>query len=174
MKRPYLLALATTSLLLWAACGRATLGPLDDEPYTSSNGSGGTGAAGGSGGTSSNGGMGGTTDSVVSTAITATNVTNVSVSVGPTTCDMSGDCGVCAQCAQSGPCIPAFQTCAANPECIAFGDCLDNCMGQGCFPQCAQQFPNGVQDYILAVQCVVCDVCEEDCEEQAPPQLCEF
>jgi len=169
MKRAFLLLFTATTMLLGAACaGRATLGPLDDETGTSSSGSG----AGGSGGTSSNGGMGG----MGNTTTTNTSTTSTtSTTTGPTTCDMSGDCGACAQCSMQGPCGPLFQACQANPECVAFGDCLNNCGNQqGCFPSCAQMFPNGVQDYITAIQCVVCDECEFDCAGQAPPMLCDF
>jgi hypothetical protein len=171
MKRAFLLLFTATTMLAGAACaGRATLGPLDDETGTSSSGSG----AGGSGGTSSNGGMGG----MGSTTTTTTNTTSTSTTTtttGPTTCDMSGDCGACADCSIQGPCSPLFQACQANPDCNAFGDCLNNCGGQqGCFPSCAQMFPNGVQDYIAAIQCVLCDECASDCAGQAPPMLCDF
>jgi hypothetical protein len=52
---------------------------------------------------------------------------------------------------------------------------MQNCGGGGgCFPNCSQQFPGGVQDYIDSLQCILCIECEVDCEGQAPPQLCNF
>jgi len=88
---------------------------------------------------------------------------------------MSGDCQICAECAQMGACMDEIQNCFTDSECQAFADCFAMCQGTpGCFPNCAMMHPMGVELYIAAVQCMLCDECPVDCEDFTPPQLCDL
>jgi hypothetical protein len=122
-------------------------------------GSGATGASGGSGGVAGNGG--------------SPNGPVTTVTTGPIDCDGQGDCGTCVQCAVNGPCQSLVRMCQSSMACVAFAMCFEGCQGQmGCFPMCAQDNPDGANEWVEMVQCFFCDVCQTDCE--APPMLCNF
>jgi hypothetical protein len=46
---------------------------------------------------------------------------------GMSVCDNSGDCGLCKDCAFEATCIDAYQACKAEPECIAYANCIAPC-----------------------------------------------
>ena len=46
---------------------------------------------------------------------------------GMSTCDNSGDCGLCKDCAFEATCVDAYQACKAEPECIAYANCIAPC-----------------------------------------------
>jgi hypothetical protein len=170
------------ALLVVAACGgRASLGDEYLEPsapggYGASAGNGGTGAVAGNGGTGAVGGNGGS--GAVAGNGGAPNgpgpSTTVSVTTGPEDCDGTGQCDACIPCAAMGPCFGEVQMCQASPDCQAFSDCMQMCGGggMGCFFQCAQDNPDGANEWIAMIQCFICDACPQDCDGVGPPQLC--
>jgi hypothetical protein len=77
------------------------------------------------------------------------------------------------QCAFETVCQGAVNACLSNPNCEQMANCVDNCnMGPGCFQMCAQGNPEGAMLYVDAIQCLVCDACEFDCDGMAGPELC--
>ena len=149
-----------------AACGARSTMSTGDE--ASSGGSSGVSRGSTTTQSSSNG--------VTSTSgITTTATTSISSSSTGGGCDNSGDCQICAECAQMGPCSDEIEDCFTDAECQAFANCFGMCQGTpGCFPDCAMMHPEGVQLYVAAIQCILCDECPVDCEGFAPPQLCDF
>jgi len=142
--------------------GRAAL-----EAYTNQSLAGPAGAGGSGVGGAGEGGRGG--DSI-SVAVTTVSVGSTG-SANPG-CDGQNDCGACASCAFDTTCEEEADDCFSTPECEEFNDCLDECTDNDCFEPCARRNPEGAQLFVNMLRCVLCDACEEDCEDDAPPQLC--
>jgi len=149
-----------------AACGgRAAL-----EAYELGDGA---GAASSGGNDSTTSGSDTSTDTSTSTS-TSTSTTTTTTTTPTPSCDLSGSCDLCADCAFNGPCAQIWEACFQSQPCLAFMDCLDMCSGGMCFPQCMQNNPQGGQQYLGALQCVLCDQCAMDCDGAVPPMLCDF
>lgn len=84
---------------------------------------------------------------------------------GGNTCDGSGDCQTCNACADMGACAPSLEACNANADCISLWTCLSSCLSgdTACESDCYVMNPNGENDYIAYVSCVVCSECFSDC-----------
>ncbi len=157
--------------LVMAACGGKA---IVDPPLPT-----GAGGAGGAGGQTATGGASvvsvvTTTTSnnavVTTTAQTSSVSTTVTTSSGPNSCDGTGQCDICFECSTQGPCVSDWIACSQSDACVGMSQCMEGCMGQTCFQTCAQQNPGGVQLFLAALQCSLCDACSSDCDP--PPQLC--
>jgi hypothetical protein len=88
----------------------------------------------------------------------------------PTSCDV-GDCNTCSQstCAQNA-CTAEINACVANPACIAFDNCVGNCMDSACYSMCELQDPTGYPLWYTAINCIYCstDTCAQDCTGTCP------
>jgi hypothetical protein len=75
------------------------------------------------------------------------------------TCYDVVDCDNCVAEAQSpgGPCETETNVCAANEECVAFSVCLGECEDSDCGSECAEDHPDGVDDYLALYTCVLGD-----------------
>jgi hypothetical protein len=102
----------------------------------------------------------------VSTAVSST--ATVSSSSGPPpSCDGTGDCFVCQQCATmfGGPCSDLADQCSANPECSALQGCLMGCApgDDTCTSTCMNVHAMGVADFEVLNDCTTCQACSLDC-----------
>jgi hypothetical protein len=83
-----------------------------------------------------------------------------------TTCEAL-DCSTClgSDCARAA-CASEIAACDANSDCLSLGQCLQFCSDVNCQTNCANQFPQGVTDYMAARNCLVCDpdVCFDECD----------
>ncbi|MBX7079586.1 MAG: hypothetical protein K1X88_10395 [Nannocystaceae bacterium] len=64
-----------------------------------------------------------------------------STTTGNPECDAPTDCATCWQCARFGECKPAYDQCAANPDCAGSIACIDymcpaDGLQQDCFDHC--------------------------------------
>ncbi|MEO7330918.1 MAG: hypothetical protein ABI193_20250 [Minicystis sp.] len=116
-----------------------------------------------------------TTDAVTTTTSsgdgsTTTTTTSASTSAAATTgsgggsCDGSGDCNTCGNCAINAQCFPQMNGCISDAECSGLIDCLSTCQDDVCANACADARPAGMQLYIALITCVLCDACFSDCQ----------
>jgi hypothetical protein len=61
--------------------------------------------------------------------------------------DASPDPTACTECVQTGTCAAEFDTCASNPDCPLYSDCLAECEDDACKQGCKDQFGGGPGDY---------------------------
>ncbi len=159
MGRTYATLVAGLGLLF--ACAS----PDDDSWQGAADDELGEGAAG-AGGSSS-------TKTVTSGATTTASVTtgvSSSATVGGSTstvttgggCD-SGSCDSCQQCAMNGACAASIDACLNDTACYALLECLNACVDEACFNECANTHSAGIPLYNAVGDCVFCDVCVSTC-----------
>ena len=166
MQRLLPLACGLAAVIAAGACGaRSTMFTGDEDS-----------SVGGSTGNAQGGSIATQTSNVTGTSVvTSGTTTPASSSTGADVCDNSGDCQICAECAQFGPCNDELESCFSDADCQAFAECFGMCQGTpGCFPNCAMMHPMGAELYIAMLQCILCNECPVDCEEFTPPQLCDL
>jgi hypothetical protein len=78
-------------------------------------------------------------------------------------CGGHGDCEECQQCAFDGPCLDSYNACFISEECYPYVDCRNLCVDQECIDDCAADYPDGAILFAALSDCLLCDVCVEDC-----------
>ena len=146
------------------ACVVGTLLDPASVPPASTCSVGGDGAtSGGDDGATSGGTGGGSGSSDGTSGSTSSGSTSGSTSGGGSSCDLSDSCDSCSVCAGDGPCAPVVDACIDNADCQLLSDCLWACADDACLQGCVDTYPNGVDDYMAASDCVYCDVCAVTC-----------
>ncbi|MBL9023084.1 MAG: hypothetical protein JNL21_12855 [Myxococcales bacterium] len=145
----------------------------------------GCGDSDGSGGGGAGGGTNTSTTTSSSKATTVTTGMMMAVStygVGPSTTDSStgtsgllcddgtpGDidsqlCTSCSTCAQENACADELALFEADPDALAFSDCLDACTDTTCEDACAATYASAAALYADVFACVVCEECPINCD----------
>ena len=103
--------------------------------------------------------VGGTTTTVSASSVSSTG------SGPPPSCDLSGDCNTCQECASfGGACTDLNNDCNNTNECVALQSCLMGCMGDPtCANTCMSVHPDGVAMLEALTQCTTCQECPSDC-----------
>lgn len=135
---------------------------------TGSNTSGG----GGEGGEAQWGNSGGGTPGMVLTSVAASSSSGAaqgasSSSGGGSTCDNSGSCQNCQNCAFNQLCGAEANACFSDMACNSLGQCLNGCSDQTCANNCASMYSAGVAKYNAMVDCILCQGCYSDCNGAA-------
>ncbi len=82
-------------------------------------------------------------------------------------CDNTGNCNNCQQCAVAGNCADDLELCQNNAECVALNTCLGTCSTQACVDNCVTAHSSGVADFNSLVLCATCQECPADCNGPA-------
>ena len=93
------------------------------------------------------------------------NSSSVSSSSGGGGCDFTGDCGLCSECAQNGPCVNQLSSCGSNPECAGIVNCINACSPDDavCQQGCVDELPGGQSDFFALLDCIMVQ-CPSDCQ----------
>lgn len=85
------------------------------------------------------------------------------------TCPTSSETNVCWKC-EDEKCCDTYTTCKANPACDQFRDCVRDCTDSMdvCTSECAQQVPDGYDDFRIRMACVNI-MCMTECGESTDP-----
>jgi hypothetical protein len=79
-------------------------------------------------------------------------------------CDASGDCNACFQCANAGQCTDAKGGCEMSPECVDFVSCTSPCQDAACVDACeAASTPEAIALFQAWFSCALCDACPSSC-----------
>ena len=87
----------------------------------------------------------------------------------PDSCDNTGNCSDCIDCAENTICQAETNACLNSDECVNYYSCIEPCdpLDDDCFNACQVAHPDGYTLYWLYAYCVLCEACYYDCDGAA-------